>query len=179
MKFNRIINRIAYRFKKVFIVVVCYFDHRLFMKLYFPLLRKMGIKFTGIPRYIGKDVVFDDFDKIQIGDRVVISNDCHFLTHDYSYTTALISIGQDPPTDRAVVRGITVGNNVFIGKKTIVMPNTKIGNNVIIGAGAVVRGVIPDDSVVIGNPSKVIGKVSELALKWSTIDSKFIRIDKK
>jgi serine acetyltransferase len=36
------------------------------------------------------------------------------------------------------------------------MPNTTIGNNCVIGAGAVVRGVIPDNSVVIGNPGKVV-----------------------
>lgn len=178
MNISRIVRRIKFRIKKHLISIVCYFNHRQFMKLYIPLLREMGIKFTGVPRYIGKDVLFDDFDKIQLGDRVVVSNDCHFLTHDYSYTTALISLGQTPPTDRAIVRGITVGNNVFIGKKSIIMPNTTIGNNVIIGAGSVVRGLIPNDSVVIGNPAKVIGKVTDLAQKWSCMNPQYVRIDK-
>lgn len=179
MSIHRIVSRVFFRLKKVLIIFVCYFNHRLYMKLYTPLLRQMGIKFSGTPRYIGKDVIFDDFDKIQLGDRVVISNDCHFLTHDYSYTTALIAINETPPTDRAIVRGITIGNNVFIGKKSIIMPNTKVGNNVIIGAGSVVRGNIPDDSVVIGNPCEVIGSVTGLAEKWSGVDKKYIRIDKK
>ena len=36
-----------------------------------------------------------------------------------------------------------------------------IGNNVIIGAGANVNGVIPDNSVVLGNPAKVVCSIDE------------------
>ena len=40
------------------------------------------------------------------------------------------------------------------------MPGTEIGNNCVIGAGSVVRGKIPDESVVMGNPAKIIMKTS-------------------
>ncbi|MFO8002072.1 MAG: hypothetical protein R6U46_12565 [Marinilabilia sp.] len=49
-----------------------------------------------------------------------------------------------------------VGNNVCIGINVILLPNTEIGDNCIIGAGSVVKGKIPPDSVVFGNPAKVI-----------------------
>jgi len=179
MSFKRILSRILFRFAKLFINLISYFDHRMYMKFYIPLLKKMGIKFNGTPRYIGKDVLFDDFNKIQLGERVVISNDCHFLTHDYSYTTALIAIGEKPNVDIAIVREIIVGNNVFIGKKSLILPNTTIGDNVIIGAGSVLRGKIPDNSIVIGNPCIIIGRVTDKAIKWKNIDSKYIRKDKK
>jgi acetyltransferase-like isoleucine patch superfamily enzyme len=42
---------------------------------------------------------------------------------------------------------ITVGDNVYIGINTIILPGVNIGNNVIIGAGSVVSRDIPDNSV--------------------------------
>src|SRR5690554_3673125 len=134
MNLKRIFSRILFHLRKVFIKKISLFNHRLYMKYYIPLLKSQGMKIEGTPRYIGANVVFDDFNLITMGDRVVISDECHFLTHDYSITTALIAIDKSPKTDIALVRGIRVGNNVFIGKKSIIMPNTKIGNNVIIGA---------------------------------------------
>ena len=179
MKIGRILSRILLKLLKFIIGFVCYFNHRLFMRLYIPLLKKYGVKFNGVPRYIGKDVIFDDFNKVTIGDRVVISNDCHLLTHDYSYTTALIALGEKPDTDIAISRGIVIGNNVFIGKKSIIMPNTIIGNDIIIGAGSVVRGKITDNSIVVGNPGQIIGKTTEQAIKWkNNIDPSFLRKDK-
>lgn len=53
--------------------------------------------------------------------------------------------------------GVTkVGDNVFVGMKSIILMGSQIGNNVIIGAGAVVSGNIPDNVVVAGNPAKVV-----------------------
>ena len=43
----------------------------------------------------------------------------------------------------------------------LILPKTKIGNNCVVGAGSVVRGTIPDNSVVIGNPAKVIMKTED------------------
>lgn len=166
MKIERIFRRISFHIQKRGIVALSYFNHRLFMKFYLPLLQRNGLELNGTPRYIGAHVEFDDFNLISLGDRVVVSDHCHFLTHDYSITTALIAQGRMPDSDVALIRGIKVGNNVFIGKKTIIMPNTKIGDNVIIGAGSVVRGLIPDNSIVIGNPAEVVGKLSDQAKKW-------------
>jgi len=178
MKISRIINRIKYHIQRKIIVLVSYVNHRLHMKMFLPLLKANGMKFTGIPRYIGVNVIFDDFDKVTIGDRVVISDHCHFLTHDYSLTTALISINQKPKTDVAFQKPIVVGNNVFIGKKSIIMPNARIGSNVIIGAGAVVRGRIEDNSIAIGNPCQVISKLDDKAKKWfNIIDDKNTKVD--
>jgi acetyltransferase-like isoleucine patch superfamily enzyme len=78
------------------------------MKLYSKLLKTSGMKINGIPRYIGINVVFDDLTKISLSDRVVISDECHFLTHDYSLTTALISIGEKPNGDVAFVNSIMI-----------------------------------------------------------------------
>jgi acetyltransferase-like isoleucine patch superfamily enzyme len=51
---------------------------------------------------------------------------------------------------------ITIGDNVWIGSNSTVLPEVNIGNNVVIGANSVVTKDIPSNSVAVGNPCKVI-----------------------
>jgi tetrahydrodipicolinate N-succinyltransferase len=56
-------------------------------------------------------------------------------------------------------REVTViGNDVWLGYNAVVLGGAHIGHGSVIGAGAVVRGVIPPYSVVIGNPGVVVKK---------------------
>jgi len=133
---------------------------------------------NGLPRFIAKSARFDDFNSITLGDRLVVSMNVHFLTHDYSYTTALIAIGEQPETDIGVLREIIIGNNVFIGMNSLLLPGTKIGNHVIIGAGSIVRGTIADYSIVAGNPAVVIGDIRTLAEKIKRREGQKLNVDK-
>ncbi|MGX2951385.1 sugar O-acetyltransferase [Ursidibacter sp. B-7004-1] len=56
---------------------------------------------------------------------------------------------------------ITIGDNVWIGGNSVIMPNVTIGNNVVIGAGSVVTKNIPDNCVAVGNPCKVLRTLNE------------------
>lgn len=56
---------------------------------------------------------------------------------------------------------MTIGNEVFVGAGSIILPGVHIGNRVIIGAGSVVTKDIPDNSVAAGNPAKVICPIDE------------------
>ena len=51
---------------------------------------------------------------------------------------------------------ITIGNNVWIGANSTVLPKVSIGDNVIIGANSLVNKDIPSNSVAVGNPCKII-----------------------
>jgi acetyltransferase-like isoleucine patch superfamily enzyme len=51
---------------------------------------------------------------------------------------------------------IKIGNNVWLGAKTIVMDGCDIGDNSVIRAGAVVTKSIPDYSVAAGIPARII-----------------------
>lgn len=51
---------------------------------------------------------------------------------------------------------IRIGDNVWIGANSIVLPEVQIGENVVIGAGSVVTKDIPSNSIAAGNPCKVI-----------------------
>lgn len=51
---------------------------------------------------------------------------------------------------------VRIGNNVWIGGGSIVLPNVTIGDNVVIGAGSVVTKDIPANVIAAGNPCRVI-----------------------
>ena len=84
---------------------------------------------------------------ISIGDNVTLAPRVHILAHDSS---TFMFLGKTRAAN------VTIGNNVFVGASTIILPGVHIGNRVIIGAGSIVSKDIPDNSVAVGNPAKVI-----------------------
>ena len=54
-----------------------------------------------------------------------------------------------------------MGDNVWIGGNTVILPGVTIGNNVVIGAGSVVSKDIPDNMIAVGNPCKVIREITD------------------
>ncbi|WMC92519.1 sugar O-acetyltransferase [Kineothrix sp. MB12-C1] len=61
---------------------------------------------------------------------------------------------------------ITIGDNVWIGGNSVILPGVTIGNNVIIGAGSVVSKNIPDNMIAVGNPCRVIREITEEDRKY-------------
>lgn len=93
---------------------------------------------------------------ITLGNDVIICKNVYLITHEGSIC---VFHHENPNMD--LFGRITIGNNVFIGMNSLILPKTTIGNNCVIGAGSVVRGTIPDNSVVAGNPAKVIMSTDE------------------
>ena len=60
---------------------------------------------------------------------------------------------------------VTIGDNVFIGAGTVVLPNVVIGSNVIVGANSTVTHNIPDNTVIAGNPAKIIDSLDSYITK--------------
>lgn len=89
---------------------------------------------------------------ITIGNNVTLAPRVHILAHD---TSTKMFLGYTR------VSNVTIGDNVFIGAGTIVLPGVSIGNNVVIGAGSVVSRDIPDGCVALGNPAKVVKSLEE------------------
>lgn len=56
---------------------------------------------------------------------------------------------------------ITIGDNVWIGGNTVILPGVSVGNNVVIGAGSVVTKNLPDNVIAAGNPCKIIREITE------------------
>lgn len=84
---------------------------------------------------------------IRIGDNVTLAPRVHVLAHDSSTFTYL---------GKTRAANVRIGNDVFIGASSIILPGVSIGNCVVIGAGSVVTKDIPDNSVAVGNPARVV-----------------------
>lgn len=69
--------------------------------------------------------------------------------------------------------GVTIGDNVWIGGNTVILPGVHIGSNTVIGAGSVVTKDIPDWVIAAGNPCKVIRRITEDDRKYYYKDREF------
>lgn len=177
MKLKRFIKKTVYTILKWFIVKMAYIDSRIYMKLYYKLLKNSGLR-GGVPRFVAASVKFDTFELIEIGERTTISSNTILLTHDYSFTNALRAVGEPSKTDIGIIKPIKIGNNCFIGMNVVVLPGTIVEDNVLVGAGSVIRGRLESDSVYIGNPAKRIMSMEEYVEKIKTRDNLY-KIDKR
>lgn len=89
---------------------------------------------------------------IEIGDNVTMAPRVHILCHDASTKQFL---------NYTKIGRVTIGDNVFIGAESVVLPGVTIGSNVIIGANSTVTHNVPDNSVVAGSPARVICSLEE------------------
>lgn len=100
------------------------------------------------------DTLFPEL--IEIGDEFVSAPGSIILAHDAS---TLIHTG------KYRIQKTQIGNRVFLGANSVVLPGVTIGNNVIIGAGVVITKDIPSGVVVIGNPGRIVGTVKDYISK--------------
>ncbi|EHH69666.1 CatB-related O-acetyltransferase [Gluconobacter morbifer] len=54
------------------------------------------------------------------------------------------------------MKGITIGNDVWIGFRAVVLPGVTIGDGAVIGAGSIVTKDVPPYAIHAGNPAKLI-----------------------
>lgn len=141
---------------------------------------KIGLNF-----HAGKDMILQCWDHyendhftpcLEIGDNVSFGDNCHigcvrsikighnllagrnvYIT-DHSHGMGTLDEAVIPPCKRSLyVKGtVEIGNNVWLGENSVILPNVNIGNNVTVGANAVVTKDLPDNCVAAGVPAKVI-----------------------
>lgn len=110
---------------------------------------------------------------LRVGDNVTIATGVRFVTHDNSVIKIF-----DNATD--LVGAITIGNNVFVGANSILLPGVCIADNCIIGAGSVVCQSIPmPGTIAAGNPAKPIGSVDSMKKKYVDNTFDFRHCDRK
>ncbi|KAI4446614.1 2,3,4,5-tetrahydropyridine-2,6-dicarboxylate N-acetyltransferase [Eubacterium plexicaudatum ASF492] len=136
--------------------------------------------------FLGNDVIinmnctFVDNKPIRIGNKVLIASNVQIYTssHPVLPLERLVSDWEERKTTffRTYARPVEIGNNVWIGGGSILLPGVTIGENSVIGAGSVVNRSIPANCVAVGNPCRVIRyfssdnerqKKSEKWLEWA------------
>ena len=108
---------------------------------------------------INMNCVFLDCNHIRIGANTLIAPGVHIYTVFHpikaedrfprrSAADFNFAVGMTKP--------VTIGDNVWIGGSSVILPGVVIGDNVTIGAGSVVTKSIPPNVLAYGNPCRVI-----------------------
>lgn len=102
---------------------------------------------------------------IEIGNNVHITADCSILQHDYSWAVLQHMTGEILGSCGKV----NIGNNVFIGQKSLILKGADIGDNVVIGAGSVVSKRLAGNAVYAGAPARKLMSIDDFAEKRKSL----------
>lgn len=91
---------------------------------------------------------------ISIGKNCHIAYGVRFITHDGG--TLVIDPKEYESNPFVICGDIKIGDNVYIGERTTILPGVTIGDNVIIGCSSVVTKDIPENTVAAGAPCRVV-----------------------
>lgn len=110
-----------------------------------------------------------DVAKVKIGDN------CQFAPNVAIYTAGhpIHPVSRNSQYEYGI--SVTIGDNVWIGGNSVIVPGVHIGSNTVIGAGSVVTKDIPDWVIAAGNPCRVIRKITEEDKEYYYKDRKFDR----
>ena len=96
---------------------------------------------------------------VSIGDNVLIGSGC--LITDTDAHPIDWRDRREGGDDKKGVAPVVIGNDVFIGARSIILKGVTIGDRAVIGAGSVVSKDVPADCIVAGNPARVVRLLQE------------------
>jgi phenylacetic acid degradation protein len=133
-----------------------------------PLAAVTGNVIIGKNCYVGPGAALrGDWGQIILEDGVNVQENCtvHMFPGKSIKLKESAHIGHG-----AIIHGANIGRNVLVGMNAVIMDDAEIGDESIIGALTFIssEAVIPNRSLVVGNPHKVIKQVSDEMIEWKT-----------
>lgn len=129
--------------------------------------KNVGVDKDSTPQIIiGRDCIFGEYNHITSSNKILIGD--NLLTGrwvtitDNSHGKTDWQTLQQPPRFRDIVSNgpVIIGNNVWIGDKSTILPGVTIGDGVVIGANSVVTKDIPSNCIAFGNPIRILKRES-------------------
>lgn len=133
-----------------------------YLRIYPPIHVDFGCNiYTGDNVFINQNCTFLDTNIITIGERVLIGPDVkiYAASHSCKAKERYYNLEDGKAIIVTSSKPVTIGNDVWIGGGSIILPGVTIGNNVVIAAGSVVTKDVQDNVIVGGNPAQVIKKL--------------------
>ena len=92
---------------------------------------------------------------VRIGRRSIFGANCYIIASNHSFGS------RELPTmlQGDVRKGISIGENVWVGGNVTILDGVNIGRNCVIGAGTLVTKSVPENSVVFNKIEPVMRKV--------------------
>ena len=133
-----------------------------------PLAALTGNVIIGKNCYIGPGAAIrGDWGQIILEDGVNVQENCtvHMFPGKSIVLKEAAHVGHG-----AIIHGANLGRNCLIGMNSVIMDDALIGDESIVGAMAFVKAetIIPNRSLVVGNPAKVVRPVSDEMIEWKT-----------
>lgn len=123
-------------------------------RLFPPFYTDCGINIT-----VGKNVFINACCNFQDQGGITIGNNC-LIGHNVTIATLNHDIDPDKRADMHPAP-VKIGNNVWIGSDTTILPGVTIGDNSVIGAKSLVVKDIPANCIAFGHPCKMIKEIKE------------------
>lgn len=130
---------------------------KVYLRIKLNKLKRQGVKLGKNISITGKLRVGSEGYLVEIGNDVTIAG-ADILTHDGGIR--VIRKLEDNPNLKKQGK-VSIKNNSFIGKNSIILPGISIGPNSIVGCGSVVTKDVPPNTVYAGNPAKYICSIEE------------------
>ena len=133
-----------------------------------PLAAVTGNVIIGENCYIGPGAAIrGDWGEIVLEDGVNVQENCtvHMFPGKSIVLKESAHVGHG-----AVIHGANLGRNCLIGMNSVIMDDAVIGDESIVGAMAFVKAntIIPNRSLVVGNPAKIVKEVTDEMIAWKT-----------
>lgn len=90
---------------------------------------------------------------VTIGDDVLMGPDVVIMANSHAFERLDVPINKQ---GALAIKPVSIGNDVWIGTRVIILPGVTIGDQAVIAAGAIVTKNVPKGAIVGGNPAKVI-----------------------
>ena len=108
--------------------------------------------------FLGRNVNFNGLvisggGKVIIGDNFHSGPDCLFICQNHNFNAG-VSIPYD---NTYIYKNISIGANVWLGSRVIILGGVDVGEGAIIQAGSCVVSNIPPCAIAGGHPAKVFG----------------------
>ena len=124
--------------------------------------KRYGINMGDRCKFFGRADFGSEPYLIRLGNDVMLSDGVQFSNHDGGVQVLDVN-GMLPKAD--IFGPIVIGNNVFIGRNSMIMKDVHIGSNVVIGAGSIVTRDCESNSVYAGIPARKIRTLDEYCEK--------------
>jgi maltose O-acetyltransferase len=118
--------------------------------------------YLGADTFVNVNCVFLDSAEIRVGANVLIGPGVQLLTVSHPLRAADRVASPDSDARgtpvapyRTYARPITIGDRVWLGAGTIVLPGVTIGADATVGAGSVVTADVPPNTLAFGSPCRV------------------------
>jgi len=105
---------------------------------------------------IGEGTYFNRYCMISAHEHVTIGKHCMFGPGVKIFDNNHVHSPESGVSGKLITGAISIGDNSWVASDSIILKGTHIGKNCVIGAGCIVRGEIPDGSVVVNKQDVMI-----------------------